>query len=171
MEKVGIAIQRVTDIMGEIASASHEQIRGIEQINQAITQMDEVTQQYAALVEEAAAAAGSLEHQAQQLRTAVSVFRTACTWAGGFATQCWINRYLKLRHQRGVAFIVVSSAYQAWPISLMPLPKARRCGNAAEIGLLYSVSHEETRSLRRWRCNLDASLEASACDGKVPLGR
>jgi methyl-accepting chemotaxis protein len=77
MEKVGIAIQRVTDIMGEIASASHEQSRGIEQINQAITQMDEVTQQNAALVEEAAAAAGSLEHQAQQLRTAVSVFRTA----------------------------------------------------------------------------------------------
>ncbi|MDR6374646.1 methyl-accepting chemotaxis protein [Paraburkholderia caledonica] len=77
MEKVGIAIQRVTDIMGEIASASHEQSRGIEQINQAITQMDEVTQQNAALVEEAAAAADSLEHQAQQLRTAVSVFRTA----------------------------------------------------------------------------------------------
>jgi methyl-accepting chemotaxis protein len=77
MEKVGIAIQRVTDIMGEIASASHEQSRGIEQINQAITQMDEVTQQNAALVEEAAAAAGSLEHQAQQLRAAVSVFRTA----------------------------------------------------------------------------------------------
>ncbi|WP_250511583.1 methyl-accepting chemotaxis protein, partial [Caballeronia sp. GACF4] len=58
MQKVGTAIQRVTDIMGEIASASHEQTRGIEQVNQAISQMDEVTQQNAALVEEAAAAAG-----------------------------------------------------------------------------------------------------------------
>ncbi|MDR5741265.1 MULTISPECIES: methyl-accepting chemotaxis protein [unclassified Caballeronia] len=76
MQKVGTAIQRVTDIMGEIAAASHEQSRGIEQVNQAIAQMDEVTQQNAALVEEAAAAAGSLEDQAEQLRGAVAVFRT-----------------------------------------------------------------------------------------------
>jgi len=76
MQKVGSAIQRLTDIMGEIAAASHEQTRGIEQVNQAIAQMDQVTQQNAALVEEAAAAAGSLEDQAQQLRAAVAVFRT-----------------------------------------------------------------------------------------------
>jgi methyl-accepting chemotaxis protein len=77
--KVGTAIQRVTDIMGEIASASVEQSRGIEQVNQAISQMDEVTQQNAALVEEAAAAAGSLEDQAKRMRAAVAVFRTAQT--------------------------------------------------------------------------------------------
>lgn len=77
MQKVGVAIQRVTDIMGEIASASHEQSRGIEQVNQAIAQMDEVTQQNAALVEEAAAAAGSLDEQAEHLRAAVAVFRTS----------------------------------------------------------------------------------------------
>ncbi|VXC78261.1 Methyl-accepting chemotaxis protein I [Burkholderia sp. 8Y] len=77
MQRVGTAIQRVTDIMGEIASASNEQSRGIEQVNQAISQMDEVTQQNAALVEEAAAAAGSMEDQAKQLTAAVAVFRTA----------------------------------------------------------------------------------------------
>jgi methyl-accepting chemotaxis protein-1 (serine sensor receptor) len=77
MQKVSTAIQRVPDIMGEIAAASNEQSRGIEQVNQAITQMDEVTQQNAALVEEAAAAAGSLEDQAENLRSAVAVFRTA----------------------------------------------------------------------------------------------
>lgn len=76
MDKVSTAISRVTGIMGEIAAASHEQSRGIEQINQAIAQMDEVTQQNAALVEEAAAAAGSLQDQAEQLRSAVGVFRT-----------------------------------------------------------------------------------------------
>ncbi|SHK95796.1 methyl-accepting chemotaxis protein/aerotaxis receptor [Paraburkholderia terricola] len=76
MQNVGSAIQRLTDIMGEIAAASHEQTRGIEQVNQAIAQMDQITQQNAALVEEAAAAAGSLEDQAQQLRAAVAVFRT-----------------------------------------------------------------------------------------------
>ncbi|KAK42305.1 chemotaxis protein, partial [Caballeronia jiangsuensis] len=81
MQRVGTAIQRVTDIMGEIASASNEQSRGIEQVNQAISQMDEVTQQNAALVEEAAAAAGSMEDQAKQLTTAVGVFRTAQTLA------------------------------------------------------------------------------------------
>ncbi|MEZ2350317.1 methyl-accepting chemotaxis protein [Caballeronia sp. RCC_10] len=82
MRGVQSAIQRVTDIMGEIASASHEQSRGIEQVNQAITQMDEVTQQNAALVEQAAAAAGSLDDQAKQLRQAVAIFRTNRDSAG-----------------------------------------------------------------------------------------
>jgi methyl-accepting chemotaxis protein-1 (serine sensor receptor) len=75
MEKMSTAIQRVTDVMSEIAAASEEQTRGIEQVNQAISQMDEVTQQNAALVEEAAAAAGSLEDQAERLRVAVAVFK------------------------------------------------------------------------------------------------
>jgi len=75
------AVQRVTDIMGEISAASNEQSSGIEQVNRAVTQMDEVTQQNAALVEEAAAAAGSLESQAHDLRAAVAVFQTS--GAGG----------------------------------------------------------------------------------------
>jgi uncharacterized phage infection (PIP) family protein YhgE len=61
--------------MGEIAAASQEQSAGIEQVNQAITQMDNVTQQNSALVEEAAAAAESLQDQAGKLAEAVSVFR------------------------------------------------------------------------------------------------
>jgi methyl-accepting chemotaxis protein len=77
MTKIGAAIQKVTDIMDEIASASNEQSRGIEQVNQAITQMDEVTQQNAALVEQAAAAAGSLQDQAETLRATMAVFKTA----------------------------------------------------------------------------------------------
>ncbi|WP_028216311.1 methyl-accepting chemotaxis protein [Paraburkholderia oxyphila] len=68
------AVQRVTDIMGEIAAASQEQSSGIDQVARAVTQMDEVTQQNAALVEEAAAAAQSLEDQASRLRAAVAVF-------------------------------------------------------------------------------------------------
>ncbi|WP_454862615.1 methyl-accepting chemotaxis protein [Paraburkholderia fungorum] len=75
MMEVTQAVARVTDIMGEIAAASTEQSRGIEQVNQAITQMDEVTQQNAALVEEAAAASKSLEDQGRQLNHAVSFFR------------------------------------------------------------------------------------------------
>jgi methyl-accepting chemotaxis protein len=73
-ELVG-AVKRVTDLMGEIAAASQEQSSGIEQVNQAVAQMDRVTQQNAALVEEAAAAAESLREQARQLVAAVSVFR------------------------------------------------------------------------------------------------
>ena len=71
------AVKRVTDIMGEITSASTEQAQGIEQVNSAITQMDEATQQNAALVEEAAAAAESLQDQAASLSQSVSVFRLA----------------------------------------------------------------------------------------------
>ena len=68
------SIKRVTDIMAEISAASLEQSSGIEQVNTAITQMDDVTQQNAALVEEAAAAAESLEEQAQQLVSVVARF-------------------------------------------------------------------------------------------------
>ncbi|MDR6444687.1 methyl-accepting chemotaxis protein [Paraburkholderia terricola] len=69
------AVQRVTDIMGEIAAASEEQSGGISQVGRAVTQMDEVTQQNAALVEQAAAAAASLQDQAGRLRDTVSAFR------------------------------------------------------------------------------------------------
>jgi methyl-accepting chemotaxis protein-1 (serine sensor receptor) len=75
MTEISGAVQRVTDIMGEIAAASEEQSSGIDQVARAVTQMDEVTQQNAALVEEAAAAAQSLEDQAAALRTAVETFR------------------------------------------------------------------------------------------------
>ncbi len=74
MDEIVTAVRRVTDIMSEIAAASNEQSAGIEQVNRAITQMDEVTQQNAALVEEAAAAAGSMQEQASSLTDAVSVF-------------------------------------------------------------------------------------------------
>ena len=75
MEQIVGSVRRVTDIIGEITAASHEQTQGIEQINQAITQMDQVTQHNAALVEEAAAAAAALQEQAGGLVQAVSVFR------------------------------------------------------------------------------------------------
>jgi methyl-accepting chemotaxis protein len=75
MDEVVSSVRRVTDIIGEIAAASREQTSGIEQINQAIVQMDNVTQQNAALVEEAAAAASSMQEQASNLSHVVSVFK------------------------------------------------------------------------------------------------
>ncbi|MCT4717156.1 methyl-accepting chemotaxis protein [Enterobacteriaceae bacterium H18W14] len=69
------AVRRVTDIMLEIAAASDEQSRGIQQVGQAINEMDNVTQQNASLVEEASAAAVSLEEQAARLTAAVGIFR------------------------------------------------------------------------------------------------
>ncbi|HEY9279624.1 MAG TPA: methyl-accepting chemotaxis protein [Eoetvoesiella sp.] len=75
MREVVGSVQGVTTIMGEISSASREQSDGIEQVNQAVLQMDTVTQQNAALVEEAAAAAGSLQEQATRLTDAVAVFK------------------------------------------------------------------------------------------------
>jgi len=75
MDEIVDGVKRVADIMAEITAASQEQSDGIGQVNQAITQMDQVTQQNAALVEEAATAAQSLQDQAQSLVKAVSVFR------------------------------------------------------------------------------------------------
>lgn len=74
MDEIVNAVTRVTDIMGEIASASDEQSRGIDQVGLAVVEMDRVTQQNAALVEESAAAAAALEEQASRLTHAVAVF-------------------------------------------------------------------------------------------------
>ena len=75
MDEIVTSVQHVADIMSEITAASQEQSSGIEQVNLAITQMDEMTQQNAALVEQAAAAAESMEEQAVELARAVSVFQ------------------------------------------------------------------------------------------------
>jgi methyl-accepting chemotaxis protein-2 (aspartate sensor receptor) len=74
MSNVSASISRVTQMMAEISASSLEQSTGIEQVNQAVVQMDEMTQQNAALVEEAAAAAASLHQQTQELKKAVAVF-------------------------------------------------------------------------------------------------
>ncbi len=77
MDDIVAQVQRVTAIIGEIAAASKEQSDGVQQVNQAVTQIDQNTQQNAALVEEAAAAAKSLEEQSGALARAVAVFKLA----------------------------------------------------------------------------------------------
>jgi len=77
MQDVVASIRRVTDLMSEISSASTEQSAGVAQVGEAVNQMDQATQHNAALVEESAAAAASLETQAQELLHAVAVFRLA----------------------------------------------------------------------------------------------
>ncbi|MGK5023313.1 methyl-accepting chemotaxis protein [Janthinobacterium sp. RB2R34] len=76
MSEVVTVVRRVSDLMTEIANAADEQRRGIAQVNEAVTHMDGATQQNAALVEQGAAAAESLKHQAQSLQKAVAVFDT-----------------------------------------------------------------------------------------------
>ncbi len=77
MTEVVSSIKRVTDIMGEISAASNEQSLGVNQVGEAVTQMDQTTQQNAALVEEMAAAASSLKSQAQELVQVVAAFKLA----------------------------------------------------------------------------------------------
>jgi len=79
MQEVVGSVQGLTTLISEITDASEEQRLGIEQVNEAITQMDQVTQQNAALVEEAAAAANAMQDQAAQLSQAVQVFRLGST--------------------------------------------------------------------------------------------
>jgi methyl-accepting chemotaxis protein len=76
MGEVVASVQRVTEIIGEISSAAGEQSDGIGQVNVAVTQLDQMTQQNAALVEESAAAAQSLREQATRLTQVVATFRT-----------------------------------------------------------------------------------------------
>ncbi|WP_370678624.1 methyl-accepting chemotaxis protein [Comamonas sp. GB3 AK4-5] len=82
MNEVVGSIRRVTDIMGEISAASSEQSQGVSQVEEAVTSMDHSTQQNAALVEEMAAAASSLQRQSQDLVQAVSVFQLSAQGQG-----------------------------------------------------------------------------------------
>jgi methyl-accepting chemotaxis protein len=77
IDEVIVQVQRVSQLMGEVASGSNEQSQGIAQVNQAVTLLDQATQQNAALVEQSSAAASSLRDQAQRLQAAVGVFRLA----------------------------------------------------------------------------------------------
>jgi methyl-accepting chemotaxis protein len=120
MEEIVTSIKRVTDIMAEISAASSEQSAGIEQVNLAITQMDEVTQQNAALVEEAAAAAESLEEQSEALATSVSVFKL--DEAGHPVRARQAARHLgAATHKPGVP---AKTARQASPARPAPKPQA-----------------------------------------------
>ena len=83
MAEVVSAIRRVTDIVGEISAASGEQASGVAQVGLAVTQMDQATQQNAALVEEMAAAAGSLSSQARELVDVMAVFKLDGSHAQG----------------------------------------------------------------------------------------
>jgi len=75
MEQIVTSVKHVTDVVGEISAASHEQSIGIEEVHRAITLMDQVTQQNATLVEQATVAVGTLQEQAISLNDAVGVFR------------------------------------------------------------------------------------------------
>ncbi|WP_417840286.1 methyl-accepting chemotaxis protein [Terasakiella sp.] len=85
LENIVNSIKRVADIVSEIAAASREQASGVDQINSAITQMDEMTQQNAALVEESSASARSLEDQSEKMMQLISFFETRKEVAGGLA--------------------------------------------------------------------------------------
>ncbi|MDP2143947.1 MAG: methyl-accepting chemotaxis protein [Gallionella sp.] len=122
MEEIVVSIKRVTDIMSEITAASVEQSAGIEQVNLAITQMDEVTQQNAALVEEAAAAAESLEEQAQNLSVAVATFKV--DESGGSALA--VRRASAATPARKAAPAKASSAKA--PARALAKPKAKADG-------------------------------------------
>jgi methyl-accepting chemotaxis protein len=120
MQEIVESVRRVTDIMSEISAASAEQTSGIEQINEAIAQMDQVTQQNAALVEEAAAASASMQEQAANLTRAVSVFQV-----GGDA-----------------AVAVAAAAAPAKPRVVLAAPKAARV-TAARKPVKHAVAEAE----------------------------
>ncbi|WP_208951677.1 methyl-accepting chemotaxis protein [Rahnella sp. ChDrAdgB13] len=103
MAEVVSSVKNVTDIVGEIAIASNEQSTGIEEINKAINQMDEVTQQNAALVQEASSAAYSLNEQAERLSQAISIFKvSAATATSAVRKATQVNSPALLPNRRAV---------------------------------------------------------------------
>jgi len=119
MGEVVTSVRRVTDIMGEITSASREQSVGIDEVNQAIGQMDQVTQQNAALVEEAAAAAASMQEQAAQLAQVAASFKLGTEAVARWSAQ-----------PRPAARVVESSAASAANTKRLTAPDQRSAPRA-----------------------------------------
>ena len=125
MDEIVTAVKRVTDIMGEITSASAEQSSGIEQVSLTVSQMDEVTQQNAALVEEASAAARSMEEQAGAMEELVNQFR--------ISQQQSAERSRASEHTAGLQRAAPAGSRAAAPVAKPATPPARGNG-AAPIG-------------------------------------
>nr|WP_315240513.1 methyl-accepting chemotaxis protein [uncultured Albidiferax sp.] len=107
MSDIVQSVKRVTDIVGEITAAATEQSTGINEINRAVVNLDQMTQQNSALVEESAAAATSMREQADQLATAVAVFKVNQSLHGGMVT----------------THAPSASSYKAAPVRQTPAPK------------------------------------------------
>ncbi len=130
MDEIVDSIRRVTDIMTEIAAASIEQGSGIEQVNQAVSQMDQVTQQNAALVEQAAAAAASLQDQAHGLSQQMSVFKIS---ADSHARRPVVSRTPALQERAAVKRPAARARIAAATTpARRPAPALQGAGNSAD---------------------------------------
>ncbi|SAI37907.1 methyl-accepting chemotaxis protein (pseudogene) [Bordetella ansorpii] len=158
-EMVGSS-RRVTDIMGEISAASEEQSSGIDQVNRAVSQMDEVTQQNAALVEEAAAAAGSLQEQAQRLAEAVAVFRINAGEVIDVAAQLEASR----RTPRVSDAPVASSTRNAGPARVQAAPGAGKAPSAEAA----APQPAGKRTARLTRPQTPAEVQTDAASARRP---
>ncbi len=143
MEDIVNAVKRVTDIMGEITAASIEQSQGIEQVSRSITQMDDATQQNAALVEQAAAAAESMEQQAQEMAQLMSIFRLS--QAGGAAPAREFAR-LPAKAPRDFSFSDAIEAHTKWKARLVAYIK----GSSTENLEVKKVSRDDQCPLGEW---------------------
>jgi len=139
MGEVVTSVRRVTDIMGEITSASREQSVGIDEVNQAIGQMDQVTQQNAALVEEAAAAAASMQEQAAQLAQVAASFKL-----GTEAVARWSAQPRRVADDGGAA-----PAVEAPRAKRLTAPDQRATPRAAPRTAASSASNEADHTTDR----------------------
>ncbi|WP_426343601.1 methyl-accepting chemotaxis protein [Pseudoduganella sp. R-32] len=150
MGEVVTSVRRVTDIMGEITSASREQSVGIDEVNQAIGQMDQVTQQNAALVEEAAAAAASMQEQAAQLAQVAASFRLGTEAVARWSAQP--------RRVAGDSSVV---AVEAAPAKRLVAPDARTKPRAAARATTDDSAPADRSSERRTKTERRAPVASN----------
>jgi methyl-accepting chemotaxis protein len=149
MDSIVSAFQQVVSLVAQIADASHEQQAGIGQVSQAIAQMDQVTQHNAALVEEAAAAAESLEGQADVLNRTVSVFKLA--EAGSEAEGA------DLRVAHDIDFDDLVYSHRQWPKRLRRIVEGRGESLDPE-----QVSRDDACPLGKWLYGAGRELQTNA---------
>ena len=153
------SIKKVADIVSDIAAASAEQAAGIEQVNKALTQMDEVTQQNSALVEENAATAKTLEQQAKSMDDEVSVFRVDASAASAGAAA-----------QKRPATVAPRAAEAKAPASKTAGHKPASAPRAAGNGRANGAAHSRLAACkRRWPLPSPIRTGKSSRNGSSPL--
>jgi methyl-accepting chemotaxis protein len=131
MGEIVASVQRVTDVIAEISAASREQSDGIQQINAAVTQLDQMTQQNAALVEESAAAAESLRDQSGRLSEAISVFRLSSAQTPAAATAVALSKFTKVAPLRAAAR--TNAQTMAAKTGFKPAPKPASASRSSSV--------------------------------------
>ena len=146
MQEIVASVRRVTDLIGEITAAANEQRDGFAQVNQAVSNLDQMTQQNAALVEESSAAADAMDEQAQRLLQTMAAFNVGAQ----ALTNTVARTPARVAASQRVAAVSVASAVANGPVKSPQTPKQPAAAAPKRLPSKQPESHAAAHSEDDW---------------------